>query len=78
MNEAEYTLDNSIYRKILKMQMILSWQEACQWFTGDEDGGGHILQWDIRKILEVMEMFIILIMVIISQECTHVRTGQIE
>lgn len=40
MNEAEYTLYNSIYRKILKMQMILLWQEACQWFTGDEDGDG--------------------------------------
>lgn len=31
------------------------------------------LQWDMRKVLGVMEMFI-LIMVVFSQECTYVKT----
>lgn len=36
------------------------------------------LHWDMRKVLRVMEMFVILIVVIISQECTHAKTDQTE
>ena len=58
-------------------QVDPQWQKADQWFPREGRSGQEELQRGPKKLLAEMNMVIILIMVMISQVYTYVKTGQI-
>ena len=75
-------LYDSIYIKFQKMQLILQLQNGIDQCLpkNRKDSGKYErarLQKDKRKLLGMMDMFIILIVVMVSQLYTYVKTSQI-
>lgn len=66
----EYMLYDSIYIKSQKTQVnFIAMYISCQWLPGVEEGDwrdtGEVLQRNTRKLLDLMDLFLILIVEIV-------------